>query len=194
MHKLVFFSSCIFTLKYSFRVRASQTVYGDLSSIYWTQLVQQVVNICYSFGDVVSQLTKGTSCRFKNSPPSSILMDVGCSGQHKRWAYWRWQHRVCFINQKCLLCSKGSPLTHALKLLLAVMECRGDSENAERALYNMNPRQLVDLLACLPLEGSPTRGRDEADRGDGSSLPGQGIHILSFVCAVMPMSAAVAIT
>ena len=73
------------------------------------------------------------------------------------------------------------------------MESRGDSENAERALYNMNPRQLVDLLACLPLEGSPTRGRDEADRGDGSSLPG-GIHILSFVCAIMPISAAVAIS
>jgi len=30
---------------------------------------------------------------------------------------------------------------NASKLLLAVMESRGDSENAERILYNMNPRQ-----------------------------------------------------
>ena len=36
---------------------------------------------------------------------------------------------------------------NASKLLLAVMESRGDSENAERILYNMNPRQLVDV-AC----------------------------------------------
>jgi hypothetical protein len=36
---------------------------------------------------------------------------------------------------------------NASKLLLAVMESRGDSDNAERILYNMNPRQLVDV-AC----------------------------------------------
>ena len=32
---------------------------------------------------------------------------------------------------------------NASKLLLAIMESRGDSENAERILYNMNPKQLV---------------------------------------------------
>lgn len=36
---------------------------------------------------------------------------------------------------------------NASKLLLAIMESRGDSENAERILYNMNPRQLLDV-AC----------------------------------------------
>lgn len=36
---------------------------------------------------------------------------------------------------------------NASKLLLAIMESRGDSENAERILYNMNPKQLVDV-AC----------------------------------------------
>ena len=34
---------------------------------------------------------------------------------------------------------------NASKLLLAVMESRGDSENAERILYNMNPRQLDQI-------------------------------------------------
>nr|XP_023019788.1 inositol 1,4,5-trisphosphate receptor-like [Leptinotarsa decemlineata] len=36
---------------------------------------------------------------------------------------------------------------NASKLLLAIMESRGDSENAERILSNMNPKQLVDV-AC----------------------------------------------
>ncbi|XP_077278429.1 inositol 1,4,5-trisphosphate receptor-like isoform X2 [Temnothorax americanus] len=36
---------------------------------------------------------------------------------------------------------------NASKLLLAIMESRGDSENAERIMYNMNPKQLVDV-AC----------------------------------------------
>ncbi|XP_050529247.1 inositol 1,4,5-trisphosphate receptor [Daktulosphaira vitifoliae] len=35
---------------------------------------------------------------------------------------------------------------NASKLLLAIMESRGDSENAERILYNMNPKQLVDVV------------------------------------------------
>lgn len=36
---------------------------------------------------------------------------------------------------------------NASKLLLAIMESRGDSENADRILSNMNPQQLVDV-AC----------------------------------------------
>lgn len=35
---------------------------------------------------------------------------------------------------------------NASKLLLAIMESRGDSENAERILYNMNPKQLVIIF------------------------------------------------
>lgn len=35
---------------------------------------------------------------------------------------------------------------NASKLLLAIMESRGDSENAERILYNMNPKQLVIII------------------------------------------------
>ncbi|XP_058826920.1 inositol 1,4,5-trisphosphate receptor isoform X3 [Topomyia yanbarensis] len=36
---------------------------------------------------------------------------------------------------------------NASKLLLAIMESRGDTENAERILANMNPKQLIDV-AC----------------------------------------------
>uniref|UniRef100_A0A8C2UDR8 Inositol 1,4,5-trisphosphate receptor n=1 Tax=Coturnix japonica TaxID=93934 RepID=A0A8C2UDR8_COTJA len=42
---------------------------------------------------------------------------------------------------------------NASKLLLAIMESRHDSENAERILYNMRPKELVSTKAlCIPLE------------------------------------------
>jgi hypothetical protein len=40
---------------------------------------------------------------------------------------------------------------NASKLLLAIMESRGDSENAERILYNMNPKQLVIIFLIFLL-------------------------------------------
>lgn len=36
-----------------------------------------------------------------------------------------------------------SSQNNASKLLLAIMESRHDSENAERILYNMKPKELV---------------------------------------------------
>ncbi|GIY32706.1 hypothetical protein CEXT_162202 [Caerostris extrusa] len=48
---------------------------------------------------------------------------------------------------------------NASKLLLAIMESRGDSENAERILYNMSPKQLVDV-ACNAYH---QEGEDEED-------------------------------
>jgi len=51
---------------------------------------------------------------------------------------------------------------NASKLLLAIMESRGDSENAERILYNMNPKQLVrvhllDQISVIILHGFEQR-------------------------------------
>lgn len=40
-----------------------------------------------------------------------------------------------------------SPQNNASKLLLAIMESRHDSENAERILYNMRPKELVRTRA-----------------------------------------------
>lgn len=40
---------------------------------------------------------------------------------------------------------------NASKLLLAIMESRHDSENAERILYNMRPKELVCMQCCKPL-------------------------------------------
>lgn len=57
---------------------------------------------------------------------------------------------------------------NASKLLLAIMESRGDSENAERILYNMNPKQLVDV-ACRAFH---QESLDDDDDADDSSTDG----------------------
>jgi hypothetical protein len=61
----------------------------------------------------------------------------------------------------------------ASKLLLAVMESRGDSENAERILYNMNPRQLVDV-ACKAYHQKLVGGEEAASPKE----VGHNIYIL----------------
>ncbi|XP_046406859.1 inositol 1,4,5-trisphosphate receptor isoform X3 [Ischnura elegans] len=58
---------------------------------------------------------------------------------------------------------------NASKLLLAIMESRGDSENAERILYNMNPRQLIDV-SCRAFHQETL---DEDDEGDEDSVDGE---------------------
>ncbi|XP_046681904.1 inositol 1,4,5-trisphosphate receptor isoform X6 [Homalodisca vitripennis] len=58
---------------------------------------------------------------------------------------------------------------NASKLLLAIMESRGDSENAERILYNMNPKQLVDV-ACRAFHQEPL---DDGVDTDDSSTEGE---------------------
>ncbi|XP_063389990.1 inositol 1,4,5-trisphosphate receptor [Cydia fagiglandana] len=73
---------------------------------------------------------------------------------------------------------------NASKLLLAIMESRNDSENnAERILYNMNPRQLVDV-ACSAFhqEHAPDADSDSEDdapvQGVSPKEVGHNIYIL----------------
>ncbi|XP_072755426.1 inositol 1,4,5-trisphosphate receptor-like isoform X5 [Anoplolepis gracilipes] len=58
---------------------------------------------------------------------------------------------------------------NASKLLLAIMESRGDSENAERIMYNMNPKQLVDV-ACKAFH---QESLDDVSDVDDSSTTGE---------------------
>ncbi|KAL1493193.1 hypothetical protein ABEB36_011294 [Hypothenemus hampei] len=53
---------------------------------------------------------------------------------------------------------------NASKLLLAIMESRGDSENAERILSNMNPKQLVEV-ACKAFHQETNDDDDLEDPG-----------------------------
>ncbi|XP_043281017.1 inositol 1,4,5-trisphosphate receptor isoform X5 [Venturia canescens] len=73
---------------------------------------------------------------------------------------------------------------NASKLLLAIMESRGDSENAERIMYNMNPKQLVDV-ACrafhqesLDDEGDADDASTDGDDGVSPKEVGHNIYIL----------------
>uniref|UniRef100_A0A182UY18 Inositol 1,4,5-trisphosphate receptor n=1 Tax=Anopheles merus TaxID=30066 RepID=A0A182UY18_ANOME len=64
---------------------------------------------------------------------------------------------------------------NASKLLLAIMESRGDSENAERILANMNPKQLVEV-ACRAYHQDENilMLLNQSDGGGGGSGVGGG--------------------
>ncbi|KAK7590916.1 hypothetical protein V9T40_002529 [Parthenolecanium corni] len=72
---------------------------------------------------------------------------------------------------------------NASKLLLAIMESRRDSENAERILYNMNPKQLVDV-ACRAFhqesldEDVNDEGSIDGEEGVSPREVGHNIYIL----------------
>nr|CAD7195941.1 unnamed protein product [Timema douglasi] len=71
---------------------------------------------------------------------------------------------------------------NASKLLLAIMESRGDSENAERILYNMNPKPLVDV-ACRAFHqetmDDEDDGEDTSTEGDDGVSPKESTEIIN---------------
>jgi inositol 1,4,5-triphosphate receptor type 1 len=72
---------------------------------------------------------------------------------------------------------------NASKLLLAIMESRGDSENAERILYNMNPKQLVDV-ACRAFHQETAEDDEEVDDGsvEDAVSPKEVGHNIYILC------------
>ncbi|CAH1782943.1 unnamed protein product [Owenia fusiformis] len=74
---------------------------------------------------------------------------------------------------------------NASKLLLAIMESRHDSENAERILYNMSPKQLVDVCKQAFYQDNSDEAEiddeDEEDEEEGASPKdvGHNIYILA---------------
>ncbi|XP_047355654.1 inositol 1,4,5-trisphosphate receptor isoform X14 [Vespa velutina] len=74
---------------------------------------------------------------------------------------------------------------NASKLLLAIMESRGDSENAERILYNMNPKQLVDV-ACRAFHQESlddvTDIDDSSTNGEEGVSPKEVGHNIYILC------------
>ncbi|XP_030632117.1 inositol 1,4,5-trisphosphate receptor type 1 [Chanos chanos] len=53
---------------------------------------------------------------------------------------------------------------NASKLLLAIMESRHDSENAERILYNMRPKELVEVIKKAYMQGEIEVEQPEEDK------------------------------
>lgn len=78
---------------------------------------------------------------------------------------------------------------NASKLLLAIMESRGDNENAERILYNMNPKQLVDV-ACRAFHQEEILSEHEQiddyncddDQDEGGVSPREVGHNIYILC------------
>lgn len=70
---------------------------------------------------------------------------------------------------------------NASKLLLAIMESRHDSENAERILFNMRPKELVDVMKNAYNQGLECDHGDEEGGDDGVSPKdvGHNIYILA---------------
>nr|BAN82187.1 hypothetical protein [Ovophis okinavensis] len=69
---------------------------------------------------------------------------------------------------------------NASKLLLAIMESRHDSENAERVLFNMRPKELVDVMKNAYNQG--VESDQEEENGEESISPkdvGHNIYILA---------------
>uniref|UniRef100_A0A146L7A0 Inositol 1,4,5-trisphosphate receptor n=1 Tax=Lygus hesperus TaxID=30085 RepID=A0A146L7A0_LYGHE len=74
---------------------------------------------------------------------------------------------------------------NASKLLLAIMESRGDSENAERILSNMNPKQLVDVACRAFHQESIEDSLDNDDNGtdvDDGVTPKEVGHNIYILC------------
>ncbi|XP_063282731.1 inositol 1,4,5-trisphosphate receptor type 1 isoform X1 [Pelobates fuscus] len=70
---------------------------------------------------------------------------------------------------------------NASKLLLAIMESRHDSENAERILYNMRPKELVEVIKKAYLQGE-VEFEDVEGSEDHAASPrnvGHNIYILA---------------
>ncbi|XP_025891267.1 inositol 1,4,5-trisphosphate receptor type 1 [Nothoprocta perdicaria] len=70
---------------------------------------------------------------------------------------------------------------NASKLLLAIMESRHDSENAERILYNMRPKELVEVIKKAYLQGE-IEFEDGENGEDVAASPrnvGHNIYILA---------------
>uniref|UniRef100_A0A8C2L1S0 Inositol 1,4,5-trisphosphate receptor n=1 Tax=Cyprinus carpio TaxID=7962 RepID=A0A8C2L1S0_CYPCA len=72
---------------------------------------------------------------------------------------------------------------NASKLLLAIMESRHDSENAERILYNMRPKELVEVMKMAYQQGETEFEDEEQENGeDHAASPrnvGHNIYILA---------------
>ncbi|XP_028905961.1 inositol 1,4,5-trisphosphate receptor type 1 isoform X5 [Ornithorhynchus anatinus] len=70
---------------------------------------------------------------------------------------------------------------NASKLLLAIMESRHDSENAERILYNMRPKELVEVIKKAYMQGE-VEFEDGENGEDVAASPrnvGHNIYILA---------------
>ncbi|EMP34410.1 Inositol 1,4,5-trisphosphate receptor type 1 [Chelonia mydas] len=77
--------------------------------------------------------------------------------------------------------ASGYSTNNASKLLLAIMESRHDSENAERILYNMRPKELVEVIKKAYMQGEVEfeDGENGEDLAASPRNVGHNIYILA---------------
>uniref|UniRef100_A0A3B4D1V9 Inositol 1,4,5-trisphosphate receptor n=1 Tax=Pygocentrus nattereri TaxID=42514 RepID=A0A3B4D1V9_PYGNA len=100
------------------------------------------------------------------------------------------ENQTCIVTHECngidiitaLILNDISPLCryrmemvlqlkdNASKLLLALMESRHDSENAERILFNLRPRELVEVIKKAYLQESEHEGEEVSPREVGHNI------------------------
>ncbi|XP_037101776.1 inositol 1,4,5-trisphosphate receptor type 3 isoform X2 [Syngnathus acus] len=100
------------------------------------------------------------------------------------------ENQTCIVTHECngidiitaLILNDISPLCryrtdmvlqlkdNASKLLLALMESRHDSENAERILFNLRPRELVDMIKKAYHQESECEGGEVSPREVGHNI------------------------
>ncbi|XP_078091388.1 inositol 1,4,5-trisphosphate-gated calcium channel ITPR2 isoform X5 [Mustelus asterias] len=68
---------------------------------------------------------------------------------------------------------------NASKLLLSIMESRHDSENAERILYNMRPKELVDVIKNAYNQGEEVDNEENSEDYISPKDVGHNIYILA---------------
>ncbi|XP_038666908.1 inositol 1,4,5-trisphosphate receptor type 2-like isoform X1 [Scyliorhinus canicula] len=68
---------------------------------------------------------------------------------------------------------------NASKLLLSIMESRHDSENAERILYNMRPKELVDVIKTAYNQGEEVDNDENSEENISPKDVGHNIYILA---------------
>ncbi|XP_077567065.1 inositol 1,4,5-trisphosphate-gated calcium channel ITPR3 [Stigmatopora nigra] len=107
------------------------------------------------------------------------------------------ENQTCIVTHECngidiitaLILNDISPLCryrmemvlqlkdNASKLLLALMESRHDSENAERILFNLRPRELVDVIKKAYHQESECEGGEVSPREVGHNIYILGLQL-----------------
>ncbi|KAJ7396595.1 inositol 1,4,5-trisphosphate receptor type 1 [Pitangus sulphuratus] len=102
-----------------------------------------------------------------------ILNDINPLGKKRMDLVLELKASACFV--------QFTFANNASKLLLAIMESRHDSENAERILYNMRPKELVEVIKKAYLQGE-VEFEDGENGEDVAASPrnvGHNIYILA---------------
>nr|XP_054361644.1 inositol 1,4,5-trisphosphate receptor type 3 [Mirounga angustirostris] len=147
-------------------------MYTPGASEFWVYLRASCVCVC-SLGDCVHLPrgggegsggggVAGFAGRFSASPG-------GQRGMGRPWRIVRAERGCCGVDRGSRPLPT-SPQDNASKLLLALMESRHDSENAERILISLRPQELVDVIKKAYLQEEERENSEVSPREVGHNI------------------------